>query len=70
VLNTVSSFACILGAHVPHFVRCMPVLINMPDDKITTVHFNKKDERYKILYCHLFCISETRYLVVKAEYKS
>ena len=25
----------------------MPVLINMPDDKITTVHFNKKDERYK-----------------------
>ena len=47
MLNSASSFACILGAQVPHFLRCMPVLINMPDDKITTVHYNKKDERCK-----------------------
>jgi hypothetical protein len=42
-----ASFACLLGAHVSHFLRCMPALINVPDDKITTVPYNKKDERYK-----------------------
>jgi len=47
VLNSASSFSRILGAHVPHFLRCMPVLINMLDDKITAVHYNKKDEKYK-----------------------
>jgi len=25
----------------------MPVLINMIDDKITAVHYNKKGEKYK-----------------------
>ena len=49
MLNSAASFArtSILYVHVPYCLRCMPVLINMPDDKITTVHFNKKDERYK-----------------------
>ena len=47
MLNSASSFSCILGAHVPHFLRCMPVLINMIDDKITAVHYNKKGEKYK-----------------------
>ena len=49
MLNSATSFArtSILDVHVPYCLRCTPVLINTPDDKITTVHFNKKDERYK-----------------------